>query len=62
MMRITVLQLAEALGVDPLTVREMLKSGNCPLGMAYKPDGHSRWTYVIYPKAYEELIGKESKQ
>ena len=57
-MRITVQKASEMLGCDVVTVREMLKKEGCPIGMAYKADGHSRWTYVIYPKAFNWLVGE----
>lgn len=60
--KITIKQASQALGVDPLTLREMLKQDGCPIGTAFKPAGHSRWTYVIYPKAFKWLVGEKGEQ
>lgn len=56
-MHITIQQASKVLGCDPVTLREMLKSDGCPIGMAYKAEGHTRWTYVIYPRAFEWFAG-----
>jgi hypothetical protein len=61
-MKVTILQASKLLGVDVVTVREMLKEDGCPIGMAYKPEGRTRWTYVIYPKAFEWLVGRIGEQ
>lgn len=60
-MKITVQQASQILGCDPLTVREMLKSDGCLIGTAFKPEGHNRWTYIIYPKAFEWYVGTVKK-
>lgn len=56
--KISTVQVAEALGIAPQAVRLMLQRGLLPFGIAFKKDkDSSTWTYVIYPKKFEEYCG-----
>ncbi len=54
MSKITVNQVAEALGCSPQSVRLGLQRGEFPFGSAIKTS--SRYTYVIYEKKLNEYI------
>lgn len=56
-MKVTIKDVANALGVSQQTVRVFLQQGKFPFGSAVKPAGKSQWMYVIYPKAFAEYIG-----
>lgn len=54
MSKITVNDVAEALGVSPQSVRIGLQRGLLPFGSAIKTS--SKYTYVIYEKKLKEYI------
>ena len=49
-MRIAVTAAAKILRVDPLTLRELIKAKEIPIGRCYKKAGASRYTFVLYEK------------
>ena len=49
-MRICIAQAAKLLRVDPLTLRELIKAHEIPIGRCYKKAGASRYTFVLYEK------------
>ena len=49
------IEVAEALGVSPQSVRIGLQRGELPFGSAIKTS--SKYTYVIYPQKVKEYIG-----
>jgi len=52
--KITVNEVAEALGVSPQSVRIGLQRGSLPFGSAIKTS--SKYTYVIYEKKLREFV------
>ena len=56
--RITVDEAARIMGVSPQTVRVGLQKGAFSFGAAVQMPGSSRYTYVIYPAAFEALFGE----
>lgn len=48
---------AEALGVDPQTVRLLLQNNLVDWGIAYKRAGSKKYSYLIYPKKFYEVTG-----
>jgi hypothetical protein len=53
--KITVNEVAEALGVSPQSVRIGLQRGALPFGSAVKTS--SKYTYILYPEKVKEYIG-----
>jgi hypothetical protein len=49
-MRIAVRTAAKILRIDPLTLRELIKAKEIPIGRCYKKAGASRYTFVLYEK------------
>lgn len=47
-MRIAVTAAAKILRIDPLTLRELIKAHEIPIGRCYKKAGASRYTFVLY--------------
>lgn len=56
--QITIARAAEIMGVSQQTVRVGLQQGVFAFGAALKLPGSSRYTYVIYPKAFNTLFGE----
>ena len=56
-MSITIQKVAELLGVSAQTVRIGLRQGAFPFGTAFKAEGGKSYTYVIFPKKFEEYVG-----
>lgn len=54
MSKISVNEVAEALGVSPQSVRIGLQRGQLPFGSAIKTS--SKYTYIIYEKKLKEYI------
>lgn len=52
---------ADALGISVQAVRIGLQQGKFPFGTAIKTSD-SKYTYAIYPKAFEEYVGKAVNQ
>jgi len=52
---------AEALGISVQAVRIGLQQGKFPFGTAIKTS-EAKFTYAIYPKAFEEYVGRMVKQ
>ena len=48
---------AEALKMDPQSVRVMLQLGIVPWGKAFKRPGSRRYSYLISPKSFYESTG-----
>lgn len=57
-MRIAVTAAAKILKVDPLTLRELIKAKEIPIGRCYKKAGASRYTFVLY----EQEVRKFAKE
>jgi hypothetical protein len=57
-MRIAVRTAAKILKVDPLTLRELIKAKEIPIGRCYKKAGASRYTFVLY----EQEVRKFAKE
>ena len=57
-MKILIKDIAKALGVSPETVRVGLQLGMYEFGTAFKKPGRQNYTYTLYPKKCEELIGE----
>jgi len=57
-MRIAVRTAAKILKVDPLTLRELIKAHEIPIGRCYKKAGASRYTFVLY----EQEVRKFAKE
>lgn len=58
-MNYTVTKVAKLIGMYPQALREWLKTGTCPIGTAYIPQGSTHYTYVIYPAKVEEYFGRK---
>lgn len=58
----TVLEVARRIGMYPQALREWLKQSGCPIGMAYKPQGSTHYTYVIYPTKVDEYFGRKCNE
>jgi hypothetical protein len=54
-MRIAVRTAAKILKVDPLTLRELIKAKEIPIGRCYKKAGASRYTFVLYEQEVREF-------
>lgn len=54
MSKITINEVADALGVSPQSVRIGLQRGTLPFGSAVKTS--SKYTYIIYEKKLKEYI------
>lgn len=52
---------ADALGISVQAVRIGLQQGKFPFGTAIKTS-EAKYTYAIYPKAFEEYVGKVVNQ
>lgn len=52
---------ADALGISVQAVRIGLQQGKFPFGTAIKTS-EAKYTYAIYPKAFEEYVGKAVKE
>lgn len=52
---------ADALGISVQAVRIGLQQGKFPFGTAIKTS-EAKYTYAIYPKAFEEYVGKAVNQ
>lgn len=48
---------ADALGISVQAVRVGLQQGRFPFGTAIKTS-ETKYTYAIYPRAFEEYVGK----
>jgi hypothetical protein len=57
-MRICITAAAKILKVDPLTLRELIKAKEIPIGRCYKKAGASRYTFVLY----EQEVRKFAKE
>lgn len=52
---------ADALGISVQAVRIGLQQGKFPFGTAIKTS-EAKYTYAIYPKAFEEYVGRMVNQ
>ena len=59
--RIRIVDVADALGISVQAVRIGLQQGKFPFGTAIKTS-EAKYTYAIYPKAFEEYVGKVVNQ
>ena len=58
-MRMSVAKAAKILQLDVVTLRELIKRKEIPIGLALKKEGSSRYTFILYEK--EVLDFAESK-
>ena len=56
MSRITIAEVAEALGQSQQTVRVFLQCGVYPFGVAMKQPGSKHYTYTIFPAKFHEYV------
>lgn len=56
--RVTIKEAAEKLGCSQLTIQYALRENLLPFGTAFKREGSTRWTYLIYRKKFEEYVGE----
>lgn len=57
MAKITINEVAAALGISPQSVRLGLQRGELPFGAAIKTS--DRYTYVIFEKKFKEFVNYE---
>ena len=57
-MKISIKEVAAALGQSQETIRMGLQLGVYPFGVAYKKAGNQNWTYTIFPAKVKEYIGE----
>lgn len=59
--RVSIAAAAEELGISPQSVRECMKRGIFDIGEAIPPDrkGVKTWTYLIFRRKLDKLLGKE---
>lgn len=57
MNKITVNDVAQALGKSPQFIRVCLQRGLLPFGTACKMPRSNNYTYLIYPEKFREYIG-----
>ena len=55
--KITVQTAARLMGKSTLFVREGMRRGDLPIGVASKLPGSSKWTFYISPPLLAEYIG-----
>ena len=55
MLKLTVQQAADLLGIDVQSLRIGLQQNKIPFGTAWK--NGDRYRYIIYPKKFEEITG-----
>lgn len=60
-MKITVETAASCLGKSVATIRQGLINGAFPWGAAVQM-GENRYSYVIYPKMFQEMVGDVEDQ
>lgn len=61
MNKITVADVAKALGQDPQVCREFIKAGLYPFAVAHRREGRKQWCYTIFPAKFNEYIGNGGK-
>lgn len=59
--RVTVAEAARRLGKSELFIREALKRGILPIGVAIQLPGNSKYSYHISPKLLAEYLGEVEK-
>lgn len=57
----TVERVAKAMGAGEQFVREALKQGKLPFGVAIKFES-GKWRYVIFPEKAEEYLGGKGRE
>lgn len=58
MNKITIKDVAEALGKSEQTIRLCLQRGLLPFGTAIRMPNSHKYVYIIYPKKFNEYIGE----
>lgn len=56
MAKITIAEVAEALGQNPQTTRVFIQAGVYPFAVAMKMPGSKHYTYTIFPAKFHEYI------
>ena len=59
--KLTVTDVAEALGMHPQTVRVFIQYNAYPFAVCVKAPGSSRYTYTIFPAKFQEYIANRGK-
>lgn len=52
----TIKEVSRLLGKSPDTIRAGLRLGVYPFGVAFKREGHEKWTYTLFPQKVKEFI------
>lgn len=52
--RVSAKDAAKELGMDVLTLRELMKNGQLQIGYAVKREGKSKWGFYIYRSLLEQ--------
>lgn len=52
--RVTSKEAASELHMDVITLRELMKKNELPIGYAIKKEGKSKWGFYIYRKLLDE--------
>lgn len=55
--RLGISEIAEALKMDPQTIRILIQQGLVPYGKAVKMPGSTRYMYLVNPKEFYEYTG-----
>lgn len=55
--RVTVDRASKLLGISRLSIQCGLREGKLPFGTAWKNEGSSTFTYLIYPGKFAECLG-----
>ena len=57
-MKITIKDVAKALGQSEATIRAGLQLGMYPFGTAFRQEGNKKWTYTLFPEAVKQYVGE----
>lgn len=60
-MKITIREVANALGQSEATIRAGLQLGVYPFGVAFRQEGNKKWTYTLFPEAVKQYIGETER-
>lgn len=55
--KITVETAARLMGKSPLFVREAMRQGKLPIGIADQNEGSNKWNFFISPKLLADYLG-----
>ena len=61
--KLTVIEVAKIMGVDPNFVRAGLKNEKLPFGIAFKTkETNSKWQYLIIPNRFWKWWGNKNEE